>query len=72
MFIVYSPEGRQSLATNFQRPTRLRKISPPSSAGLNDTFLSQDSDSVGMSTSAILLFKLIAKRNHQADRVRWL
>ncbi|AHF02214.1 hypothetical protein THIAE_03670 [Thiomicrospira aerophila AL3] len=52
MFIVYSPEGRQSLATNFQRPTSLRKVTPPSSAGLNDTFLSQDSDSAGMSTSA--------------------
>ncbi len=52
MFIVYSPEGRQRLTTNFQRPTRLRKVSPPSSAGLNDIFLSQDADLASAPTPA--------------------
>jgi acetoin utilization protein AcuB len=39
MFIVYSPEGRQRLPTQFERPTRLRKVSATDAVALNDIFL---------------------------------
>ncbi|SFR51337.1 CBS domain-containing protein [Thiomicrospira sp. ALE5] len=44
MFIVYSPEGRQSLATRFERPVSLKKVVQPSEVQLNKTFLEQAAD----------------------------